>query len=479
MNRITKGELKKKYSEIQKLYLSDERPWIVGYSGGKDSTVILQMIWIALSTLPEEKLKKKIYVVSSDTMIENPLIYSYLKRNIDLINQCARVQKIPIEAQMLKPEPTDNFWTLLIGKGYPTPRQKFRWCTSRLKIKPIDLFIDTITEQYDEVIVVLGVRREESKSRSESIEKRSVEGKLLKVHATNTKAYVYAPIEFFDNEEIWFYLMNNENPWGNNNRDLLDLYNSASDPSECVIQHDKDAPSCGHSRFGCWVCTVVSKDKSLTSFIENGYDELRPLLKFRNELVSMRDKEQNRQKWRTDGSFYYIKKDGIKKRGLGPFNLEARKKILEMLLNTEKEFNKLIDGSIIRESLLDPNEEKTYQLISDQELEMIREQWVRDGDWDDSLLKIIQKFDRRDSLKVQRHYPIFNIDDCKLLEDLCRNHNVDFELLKQLFIIERKNRGLIRRTSLFREFGKILRQDWVHEEALVQNGIEGELSNED
>ena len=192
MINISKKALKEKYDEIRYLYLNDNRPWVIGYSGGKDSTTILQLIYSAIKELPKDQLKKKIYVVSSDTMVENPLILHYLERNIHMINVQAEIDDLPFEAHLLKPVVEDTFWTLLLGKGYPTPRQKFRWCTSRLKIKPIDTFIEKVVEEYDEVIVVLGVRREESQSRNESIKRRSVEGKMLKVHATNPKAYVYA-----------------------------------------------------------------------------------------------------------------------------------------------------------------------------------------------------------------------------------------------------------------------------------------------
>ena len=45
--------------EIQKTYLADDRPWVIGYSGGKDSTTALQLIWYAVEDLPEEKRNKQ------------------------------------------------------------------------------------------------------------------------------------------------------------------------------------------------------------------------------------------------------------------------------------------------------------------------------------------------------------------------------------------------------------------------------------
>ena len=48
------------FEEIRTVYLNDNRPWIIGFSGGKDSTCMVQLVWNALSSLPAEKLTKKI-----------------------------------------------------------------------------------------------------------------------------------------------------------------------------------------------------------------------------------------------------------------------------------------------------------------------------------------------------------------------------------------------------------------------------------
>jgi DNA sulfur modification protein DndC len=286
------------YVQVQTVYKSDHRPWVIGYSGGKDSTLTCMVVLEAISRLPENERHKEIHIVSSDTMVENPLILNYLRININKMQQYSAKTNLNVMAKLLTPDLNDSFWVLLIGKGYPTPRQKFRWCTSRLKIKPIDEYIDQMAKNNGSVVVVLGVRSAESNSRSQSIKKNTVVGKILKKHTTNKDAFVYAPIEHLSNDDVWSCLLNSSTPWGTDGNTLLSLYMDASDESECPIQQDTNAPSCGQSRFGCWTCTVVSKDKSLTGFITNGYDELRPLLKFRNELVAMREKEEYRQNYR-------------------------------------------------------------------------------------------------------------------------------------------------------------------------------------
>ena len=63
------------YDEIQQIYLGDNRPWILGFSGGKDSTCMTQLIWNALIKLAPKKRQKPIFIISSDTLVESPKIY--------------------------------------------------------------------------------------------------------------------------------------------------------------------------------------------------------------------------------------------------------------------------------------------------------------------------------------------------------------------------------------------------------------------
>lgn len=461
-----KEVLRIKYEEIQKVYLNDTRPWIVGYSGGKDSTATLQLVYNAIKALPKEKRFKPIYVVSSDTLVENPLIINFIENNIRLINESAKIHDLPITAEMVYPKENETFWTLLIGKGYPTPRQKFRWCTSRLKIDPMDRFIHAQTEKHDEVIVVLGVRRQESASRQRSIDSHTIQGKLLKTHASNPKAYVYAPIEDFDLDDVWNYLLIVPNSWNGNNRTLLSLYRDSSDESECPIQQDKDAPSCGQSRFGCWTCTVVNKDRSLTGFIMNGYDELRPLLEFRNVLLDMRDKEEYRQKWRMNGSIYYVKTaDGNKKQGFGPFTLEARKLILKKLLQIEIEMNKLRNNT--QESLFDPHNKQTVLLIQPSELKIIRELWIQDGDFEDSLPKMYEEVTSLPYHTQDVEQPILQTDELTLLSQICTEEEISVELIKKLLLIENDFFQMKDRKGILNEIDGVLRQDWIHQDLFI------------
>lgn len=452
------------YTDIQKIYRSDNRPWVIGYSGGKDSTLTAMLVFEAINRLPKEERSKEIHVVSSDTMVENPLILNYLQKNIDMMNNYSKNSDLNIFSKLVKPEVSETFWSLLLGKGYPSPRQKFRWCTHRLKIKPIDEYINKLCEQYGSAIVVLGVRSAESNSRKTSIKEHTVEGKTLKTHATNKNAFVYAPIEHLSNDDVWACLLHSKTPWGFDNDLLLSLYQDASDESECPIQQDVNAPSCGQSRFGCWVCTVVSTDKSLTGFIYSGYEELEPLLAFRKTLVDVRENPEYRQNYRMNGKIYYVGSEESEKRGLGPFSLEGRKKLMRSLLEAEVEFNRKLKTAKSQRFTLDQNE--YYELITQEELAYIREQWIEEGDWADSLPTMYEEIIGKPFYSGYINQPFVTESDESILEDLCKEQSIDTSIIKSLITLENKYLGLNTRTDIYNQIDKILSQDIVHEEIL-------------
>jgi DNA sulfur modification protein DndC len=260
--------LKDILDEIREVYLNDNRPWIIGFSGGKDSTCMTQLIWNALSELPPEKLHKKIYIISSDTLVESPTVIDQITTSLDTMEKAARKSHLPISTNLVRPEIKDSFWVCLLGKGFPAPSNLFRWCTDRLKIRNADRFIDEKVSQYGEAIVLLGTRKDESGSRNQLMNLYEIEGSLLSRHSKFPQTYVYTPLRDFITEDVWNYLLQNKNPWGANNRDLLALYQNANS-SECPLVVDTSTPSCGNSRFGCWVCTVVAEDVSLKNTIEN------------------------------------------------------------------------------------------------------------------------------------------------------------------------------------------------------------------
>lgn len=366
--------------EVRQLYLADDVPWIIGYSGGKDSSAVLQLTWLALAELPAEQRRKTVHVISTDTMVENPIVAGWVSRSLDVMAKHATTQKLPIEPHRLTPKTADSFWVSLIGKGYPAPRHKFRWCTERLKIKPSTAFITGVVKQSGEAILLLGSRKAESQRRAIVLEKHSERARAkghygarerLSPNASLPSTLVYTPIENWSNDDVWMFLMQVKNPWGYNNKDLLTMYQGASPDGECPLVVDSSTPSCGDSRFGCWVCTLVDKDKSMTAMIQNDQEKewMTPLLELRNALdfrTGAGNEEETSDRHlrdfrRMSGAIQLFHDRPIP----GPYTQEARENWLRKLLTAQ---------TWIRRK--GPPNVRTIELISLDELQEIRRLWV-------------------------------------------------------------------------------------------------------
>jgi len=315
-------------SEIQEVYLADNTPWVIGFSGGKDSTTVLQMVFYALSALTKPKRCKEIHVLSNDTLVENPAVVNHLDEQLEKIETAGKAQLFKHSPDLFNvakvtPKLEDTFWVNLIGKGYPSPNRWFRWCTERLKINPTSNYILNTVNKSGQAIIVLGTRKAESANRAASMNSYD-NGHRLRKH-TLLNAFVYAPIADLSNHEVWAYLLQAPNPWGSDNRTLLSLYRNACSGGECPFMIETGTHSCGKSRFGCWVCTVVDRDKSMENFIDNGQKWMQELLSFRNWLYDIRQQTSQYVPAHLDSSVKF-----------GPFLLKARRDILKKLLEMQE-----------------------------------------------------------------------------------------------------------------------------------------------
>lgn len=295
--------------EIRDVYLSHtSTPFIIGYSGGKDSTTVLQLFIEVLFELKNNGITgSDVYVISADTLVENPLVIAKTRRSMEnLKNYCIK-NELPIQVEMVYPDFNDTFFANMIGRGYPAPLQSFRWCTDRVKIKPANKFIIDKINENGEVIMVLGTRYEESTSRKTSMEKHEIAGSKLSLHSSFASAWTYAPIASLEVDELWTYLLNSVSPWGDSNDELYKLYSDSSGECPLIVDEEmKKQASCGNSRFGCWTCTVVAKDKSLTGFIDSGETYLQVLLDYRDKLLRIRDNNVKRNLFDNRGNLKLV-----------------------------------------------------------------------------------------------------------------------------------------------------------------------------
>lgn len=449
--------------EIMVVYKHDERPWLIGYSGGKDSTLLVSLVYEAMKRIKETgaELSKRVYVITSDTMVENPIVKNYMHSSSNSINKAAENDGLNMQADIIYPEADQTFWSRVIGLGYPTPEPPgFRWCTDRLKINPMNKYVNDRIKESGEIIVLLGVRKGESLTRMKTITAREIEGKLLNMHNDIPNAYVYNPITEIPNDLVWEFLLKDDckSPWGTDMKYLFNLYQGENLGEEKSVlgEVDRDKiPVTGNSRFGCWCCTMVKEDKSLQNFINKSNEEdanqLTLLRDFRNNLLEMREDASMRDNKRRNGAVYK-KADGSF--GMGPFTLEARKIILEGLLELENKTN--------------------LELITREELKVIDKMWDEEGDLTcrslvDTYYKVKGEKLPWDDYKTAR----FDDEAISSIEQVSEKYNIPVELITKLIVSVDKNKHITRNNKMQKAFDRIIGQGWLHYDA-----VEGVLNNE-
>jgi DNA sulfur modification protein DndC len=460
------GTIDRIKAEIQELYQADAVPWVIGYSGGKDSTAILQLVWLALQDLPENARTKPVHVISTDTLVENPIVASWVSNSLRSMEQAARDQDLPIVPHRLTPEVTNTFWVGLIGRGYPAPRLKFRWCTERLKIKPSNQFIRDVVQDSGEAVLVLGTRKAESVKRAANMAKHGKHSvrERLTPNASLPNCLIYTPIEDWSNDDVWLFLMRVANCWGHNNKDLLSMYRGASEDGECPLVVDTSTPSCGDSRFGCWVCTLVDKDKSMSAMIQNDREKewMRPLLDFRNELdfrgERAKKQERDRRDFRriTGKLTYFISTTGEDQLVHGPYNQETRAYWLKKVLEAQRQVHEL-----------GPAEVQDLELITAAELHEIRRTWVVDKhEIEDLLPQIYEEALGKpyDGPSIDENL-IFDRAALDSLKDECDGGELQFELARTLLNLERRYRTMGARRGLFRQMEDAIERCFFDDEA--------------
>lgn len=344
-------------AEIAEEYAQPHRkPWIVGFSGGKDSTLVAHLVMEHLLSLPRSNRTRPVHIVANDTLVESPLVIGHIRERLAEIRNAVSAFEVPVLTATTTPDPDQTFWVNLIGRGYPSPNRSFRWCTDRMKIQPTSRYVREQVDRCGEVILLLGVRRSESSARAGTVA-RYDNGERLNRHGDLRGCLVFRPIVDLCTEDVWEFLATNDPPWGGSHQSLIKLYRAAGGGECPVVTSKSDAPSCGttSSRFGCWTCTVVEKDRSLAGFVEAGFDQFTPLLDFRDWVVAIRDDPERRLARRRDGRFT-ISRSGVFVPG--PFNMATRKEMLDRLLELQ--------------------EETRMPLISNDEVERIRMLWAED-----------------------------------------------------------------------------------------------------
>jgi DNA sulfur modification protein DndC len=308
----------------------------------------------------------------------------------------------------------------VIGKGYPVPNNAFRFCTEKMKIKPTSQFIIDKVADNGEAIILIGTRYAESQQRTRSIDKHNIKGYRLSKHPINSNTYTYAPIKELMLEEIWYIINAFPSPWGFDNQILFKIYTDASaDDYECpTVVTDESHKSCGQSRFGCWVCTVVKEDKSMSALIKNGVEWMKPLLDYRNKLVIDRNISEYRSATRRNGQIA-VDETGHKQ---GNYEISYRIQLLRELLIAQKQVQKI---------------KPHVDLITSQELIAIQVIWHRDGNFHTTVNDI---YNEVYGFNLSNNN--IGFEEKMLLERACQENLKDYTLIQELLALQ-KNKGLL------------------------------------
>ncbi|MDA0108182.1 DNA phosphorothioation system sulfurtransferase DndC [Vibrio sp. La 4.2.2] len=531
-------------ADVQRVYCADKRPWVIGYSGGKDSSAVMSLVYLALLGLEPKDRQKPVFVVSSDTLVETPVVVNHIKDSLAAIEKGAKRDDLPITCHTVVPKDNQTFWANLLGKGYPAPTRSFRWCTERMKIDPVSDFIKSKVSQFEEVIVVLGSRSQESASRAQVIAKHKIDGSRLAIHTTLANAFIYTPIDTWGVDDVWKLLrlchletkqtpygpkniwidkydLEWENPWGGKNLVLWNLYKDSSGQGECPMVIDETTPSCGNSRFGCWTCTVVTKDRAMESLIQNGEEWMAPLLEFREELARTNIPENKniyRNFKRRTGKIHtqtkklpnnitnkfehrekvysYIKNNYPQEHDYPVFFKEEGNDLIQIYHQESSEnvgtlvFKKDKKSGMERwfwrinehspgpywlkyrrqwlKELLELNRKfksdgHEVELISAPELHAIRQEWLHDPnepDWNDSLPTIFREVYGYDLDWVYDDNASFGKGDAQLLVELSNDYDITPEMIMKLIELEVSMEGLSRRSGISKKIESLLKLDW-------------------
>lgn len=429
---------------IAAAYFADDRPWVIGYSGGKDSTFLLQAVYRWISETPRAKRIKPVHVLACDTRVELPSMTAHIEGEMERVAEAAKRDELPVHCQIITPDINDTFWVNLLGRGYPSPTIHFRWCTERLKILPVSRFIQRVIDRSGSVNILLGVRADESVARARSLERYEAgAGTGFRPHTDLRNAWVVAPIHDFLTADVWTYLNDTPCPWGGTNNSLRDLYLRAGG-TEPPLPTERAAKPVGPSRFGCWTCTVVEKDQMTAGLIATGECHFKPLLEYRDLLRHIREQPGARYDFRRNGVRPIHRDTGEAMTNTGPFTHETRMQLLDRLLETQRAAG--------------------VSLIGADELEAIQEVWDREEQGHPEKPQVSARAVERiwrqaeeGEIMTDEAYASDLTEEDGLLEDVCQRMDVPVDLMLRLRSLEEEFGRLRRRHGLPAEMREIIR----------------------
>lgn len=270
---------------IRRAYLrEDRRPWVLAYTGGEYSTLLLQLVWEVVEALPEAERRRPIVLAGNDRLVESPLVRDRLRDGPTTIRREARRRGLPLTLRYPRPCLDQTLWVEVIGRGRVPRTGAFRWRSDRMRVRPASRLLERLVSPDEEVVLLVGTRRGESETPRRRTTRRGPDAPRGNRRRPDG-CRKFTPLTALDDGEVWTILRQRDPPWGGTHRDLIALYGDAG-----------------------------ARER---------------LFGFREWLLALRDDDANRDRTHGDGSVRR-RSDGPYVRG--PFTLSVRKTIFERLL---------------------------------------------------------------------------------------------------------------------------------------------------
>lgn len=309
--------------------------WEVGFSGGKDSLALLHLVtmFVEHSIKESQPLPKAIYVIYGDTLLDIPSLREPAIEVLQSIEKYSQ-EKLGgiLKPKILTPLENQDYFSMMIEKGYPPPHHRFRWCVSRLKINPVMNFLSQFNGN---LVMITGERGDESASRSRILSNR-ICGKAGVLQRDRNGNIIAAPLKDWTKDEVFAFLASSKQPWNDQYYSyILDAYGTDELKARCA---------CGLSpnvRYGCWVCTVIKRDKALEFLSQRGYQEAKVLLSAKEAIRKVGLVPQFRVK-KPNGKYGKLNQQGV---------LAVIGVLAFVLANTEKGLSGYLNNPLLRRKL--------------------------------------------------------------------------------------------------------------------------------
>lgn len=293
---------------IESLFLAGHQV-AVNFSGGKDSSVCLNLVLQCAAKLAKAGFEPKVMIANADTKMDQPEIKTHVEAELKKAAIFAKQNGFSLEGFIASPSVGNEFWVRVIGglklPAFPGTNQD---CTEALKITPILQTRKRMAALGNQpgipLVSIVGTRFEESQVRSARMNARSETADIPWQNKDGD--WLLSPIAYWTMENVWEYMglaMQGAIPAYSDFEEVVRIYRDAggtscSVVSDMVTEGVRSARPCG-ARTGCWACTPIgASDKSMENLIQSDerYHYLKSLNSLRGFLFATRW-DMNRRQW--------------------------------------------------------------------------------------------------------------------------------------------------------------------------------------